>query len=85
MRGTEKLPMKVLRVAANLTQREAAEQIGVNKNTYSNWERYKTYPDAMQLIKMSKAFECSMDAFYFPTDASSKRANNEKIQRKEIV
>lgn len=62
----EKLPMKALRAIKNLTQQQVADVVGVNRMTYSSWEKYDTFPDALQLIKLSKAFECSMDTFYFP-------------------
>lgn len=65
-----KLPMKALRAAKNLTQREVAEKMGINRMTYASWEKYERYPNAMQLIQLSKIFECSLDAFYFPEKAS---------------
>lgn len=34
------------------------------------WENYESFPDAMQLIMLANLFECSMDAFYFPVNAS---------------
>ena len=66
----EKFPLRVLRVNAKKTQDEVAKEVGVNRATYGNWENYKTFPDAIQLIALSKAFDCSMDAFYFPANAS---------------
>ncbi|MBS4931774.1 MAG: helix-turn-helix transcriptional regulator [Clostridiales bacterium] len=66
----EKLPIKALRATKNLTQKEVAEKLGVNRNTYMNWENYKTYPNIPQLIKLSEVFECSLDTFYFPKRAS---------------
>jgi transcriptional regulator with XRE-family HTH domain len=65
-----KLPLKALRARANLTQQQVAEKTGVNRMTYNQWENYKTFPDALQLIKLSEIFECSMDTFYFPLVAS---------------
>ena len=55
-----KLPIKSFRVA----------KIGVSRNTYMKWENYESFPDAMQLIMLANLFECSMDAFYFPVNAS---------------
>lgn len=66
----EKLPLKALRAKVDMTQSEVAKAIGVNRNTYSNWENYETFPDAIQLIKLSALFQCSMDTFYFPLNAS---------------
>lgn len=65
-----KLPMKALRARIDLTQQEVAERVGVDRLTYGKWENYQTYPDAIQLIKLSQIFGCSLDAFYFPLNAS---------------
>jgi transcriptional regulator with XRE-family HTH domain len=65
-----KLPLKALRARANLTQQQVAVKVGVNRLTYGQWENYKTFPDALQLMKLSQIFGCSMDTFYFPLIAS---------------
>lgn len=65
-----KLPFSALRAIKKMSQKEVAEAVGVNRMTYASWERYDTYPDALQLIKLSEIFECSMDTFYFPERAS---------------
>lgn len=65
-----KLPIKALRATKNLTQKEVAEKLGINRNTYSSWENYKTFPSLPQLIRLSEVFECSLDTFYFPKSAS---------------
>lgn len=70
MSDISKLPLKALRARANLTQQQVAEKIGINRMTYSQWENYQTFPDALQLIKLSQIFACSMDTFYFPLAAS---------------
>ena len=66
MTRLDKLPMKALRVASGYTQKEVAESIGVSRVTYMKWENYESYPDALQLINLSKLFKCSLDTFYFP-------------------
>lgn len=70
-----KLTMKALRAASGYTQKEVAEIVGVSRITYMKWENYESYPDALQLINLAKIFKCSLDAFYFPVDASQKLAN----------
>lgn len=62
----EKSTLKVLRAKADMTQKEVAEGIGVNRATYGKWENYESFPNAVQLIKLSIIFKCSLDAFYFP-------------------
>lgn len=66
----EKLTLKVLRVKADMTQDEVAEKVGVNRSTYGKWEKYESFPNAVQFIKLAEIFKCSLDAFYFPLVAS---------------
>lgn len=66
----EKLPLKAHRVLNDMSQQDVAEKVGVNRMTYANWEKYETFPDAVQLIKLAQIFKCSLDAFYFPVNAS---------------
>ena len=49
------------RLSAQLTQEQAAEQLGVSRQTISNWENNKTYPDIISVIKMSDLYEVSLD------------------------
>lgn len=65
-----KLPFKAYRALQNMTQADVAEAVGVGRLTYASWERYETFPDAIQLIKLSEVFKCSLDAFYFPETTS---------------
>lgn len=66
----DKLPFKAHRAIKNMTQQEVANGVGVNRMTYASWEKYETFPDALQLIKLGEVFGCSLDAFYFPNGAS---------------
>lgn len=66
----EKHNLKVLRTMKDMTQEDVASAVGVHRMTYASWEKYETFPDVLQLIKLSEVFECSLDAFYFPTNAS---------------
>lgn len=53
--------IKNARIGAKLTQEQAAEALGVSRQTVSNWENEKTYPDIVSVIKMSDLFEISLD------------------------
>lgn len=64
--NTNKMSLKVLRTISGMTQEQVAEAVGVNRITYLKWERYETYPDVKQLVKLSEIFGCSLDHFYFP-------------------
>ena len=49
------------RNAAGLTQESAAESLGVSRQSVSNWETGKTYPDIVSVIKMSGLYSVSLD------------------------
>ena len=44
-----------------LSQEELAERIFVSRQTVSNWETAKTYPDVQSLLLLSQLFDTSID------------------------
>ena len=46
---------------AKLSQEQAAESLGVSRQTVSNWETGKTYPDIISVIRMSDLYSVSLD------------------------
>lgn len=54
--------MQNARMRANLTQEQAAEALGVSRQTISNWENEKTYPDIRSVVKMSDLYAVSLDS-----------------------
>ena len=53
--------LKNTRVAAGLTQESVAEKIGVSRQTISNWENDKSYPDIINVIALSNLYSISLD------------------------
>lgn len=53
--------IKTARNEANLSQEQAAEALGVSRQTVSNWENGRTYPDINSVIKMSDLYSVSLD------------------------
>lgn len=53
--------IKDARQNANLSQEQVAEALGVSRQTISNWETGKTYPDIVSVIKMSDIYSISLD------------------------
>lgn len=49
------------RNAQELSQEELAEKIYVTRQTISNWENEKSYPDIHSLLLLSSIFEISLD------------------------
>ena len=53
--------IKTARNEAGLTQETAAELLGVSRQSVSNWENEKSYPDIVSVIKMSDIYNVSLD------------------------
>ena len=53
--------IKKLRQEAQLSQEELAERIYVSRQTISNWENDKSYPDVNSLVLLSETFQISLD------------------------
>lgn len=60
-----KLTLKAARVNRGLTQKTAADAIGVTEDTMSNWERGKSYPDALHIKKIEDVYGVSYDNLNF--------------------
>ena len=46
---------------AEITQEQAAEALDVSRQTISNWENGKSYPDIVSVLKMSNLYDVSLD------------------------
>ena len=53
--------IKKYRSQAALTQDELAEKIYVSRQTISNWENDRSYPDVKSLLLLSSLFQVSLD------------------------
>lgn len=53
--------IKKFRSALDLTQEELAEKIYVTRQTVSNWENQRSYPDIHSLLALSSLFGISLD------------------------
>lgn len=53
--------LKKARNEKGITQEQAAEFLGVSRQTISNWENNKSYPDIISVIKMSDFYAVSLD------------------------
>lgn len=51
-----KITLKAARVNRGLSQKKAGELIGVSKDIISNWERGRTFPDALKIKKIESAY-----------------------------
>ena len=57
---------KYARTAANLTQRQAADALGVSDAAVSQWESGLYMPRAAMLIKIAELYGCSVDDLLRP-------------------
>ena len=57
------LGRKIIEMRKNkkLSQEQLAEKLNVSRQTISNWENGKFYPDIDALVKISKCFNISLD------------------------
>lgn len=53
--------IKSARKKSGLTQEQSAEALNISRQTLSNWENGKTYPDIISVIKMSDLYSVSLD------------------------
>ena len=53
--------LKQARLGAKLTQEQAAERLFVSRQTISNWENEKTYPDIASVVRLSDLYSISLD------------------------
>lgn len=53
--------LKEARMNSGLTQEQVAENIKVTRQTISNWENEKSYPDIINVIDLSNLYSISLD------------------------
>ena len=65
MQGGDKMELgkqiKMNRQEAHLSQEELANRVYVSRQTISNWENDKSYPDVNSLVLLSEIFQISLD------------------------
>lgn len=59
------ITLKALRVNKGLSQKEAAELLGITPETLGKWENGKTYPDVPNIQKIEKAYGVSYSDIIF--------------------
>lgn len=73
--------IKKYRTNINLSQEQLAERIFVSRQTISNWENDKNYPDIKSLLLLSEVFKISLDDLVKgDLEEMKKQINNEDIK-----
>ena len=70
-----KFSLKAARVNKGLSQKEAAERIGVSNKTLGNWENGNTFPPVDKIHVICALYGVAYDNLNF-LPANSLRANN---------
>ena len=80
------IAMSILKIRKDkkLTQEEFAKLFNVTRQTVSNWENEKSYPDLQTLIKISDMFEISLDTLMKGDKTMVKKFDKELLQNKLI-
>lgn len=53
--------LKSARTKMGMTQEKVADEIGVSRQTISNWENNKSFPDIVSVISLSNLYSVSLD------------------------
>lgn len=72
--------IKELRKAQNINQDELAEQLFVSRQTISNWENDKSYPDIQSVLLLSEIFDVSVDTLLKGDVEKMERSVTEQMQ-----
>lgn len=79
-----------LRKDNKMSQEQFAEEICVTRQTVSNWENYKNYPDISTIVKISDIFNISLDVLLkgdskMINDIDTKVKNSKKYRNILII
>lgn len=72
--------IKELRKAQNINQNELAEKLFVSRQTISNWENDKSYPDIQSVLLLSEIFDVSVDTLLKGDVEKMERIVTEQMQ-----
>ena len=74
-----------LRKAKGFSQEYIAEQINVSRQTISNWENSKSYPDIIMLIKLCDIYKISLDDLLKEDQELLNHIKKEKQKKNKII
>lgn len=72
-----------IRKDKNMSQEDFAELFNVTRQTVSNWENLKSYPDIETLIKISNTFNISLDVLLKEDKRLIKDINKKMYEKKD--
>lgn len=75
----------VIRKQRNMTQEDFAKIFHVTRQTVSNWENEKSYPDLQTLVQISNEFNVSLDTMLKEDMLMVKKIDDYKIYKKIFI
>ena len=72
--------LKERRSQLDLTQQEVAKKLYISRQTISNWENGKSYPDLDMLIKISDVYHVSIDSLLKGDQELKKSLDTQKVE-----
>ena len=74
--------IKYYRGEKEFSQEELAERVYVSRQTISNWENNKSYPDINSIVLLSEIFEISIDNLIKgDVEQMKKEINSEEVKK----
>lgn len=74
-----------IRKERNMTQEDFAKLFHVTRQTVSNWENEKSYPDLQTLVQISNEFDVSLDTMLKEDIRMVKKIDSNKIYKKAFI
>ena len=74
-----------IRKQKNMTQEDFAKIFHVTRQTVSNWENGKSYPDLQTLVQISNEFNVSLDTMLKEDMNMVKKIDNYKVYKKIFI
>ena len=74
-----------LRKEKNISQEEIAEVLNVSRQTISNWENSKSYPDLLILLKLCEIYNISLDNLLKDDKDLLNSIKKEKKQKNKLI
>lgn len=68
-----KVSLKAARINVNLTQNQAAEKLKVSKDTIVNWEKGRSFPDAIKIKEIESVYKVTYEDIDFLPNSTFKK------------
>lgn len=72
------MKIRLHRTAANMTQKELGDKLGVTPSAVTRWESGECFPRGEKLIKLAEALHCTIDELYAGDLLGESREENQK-------